>query len=547
LKDQPDPRLAAFDVSLHAPDGSPLATFEGFCLRRVQIEAILHQASPQVPSEPTLAEAMLSCGLKGEDAPMLFERIFSGTCREMTVSSIAMSDLQRALAPAVPRTAARQAVSANAAADNTGLNPVERAIADVWRELLWVEKVGKDDDFFALGGHSLAAVRLFARIRKQFGVDLPLATLFQAPTLAALAALVESQREPEAAPALLSRQPSIVAGLAGSACRQLADDVTPQAASASKADASASLTAPVKQPWSPLVTICRGQPGSRPLFLVHGAGGNVLNFKIISDQLGPEQPVYGLQAQGVDGRLPAQTSIEAMAAQYVEAVRSVDPHGPYRLAGFSGGGVIAFEMAQQLVKAGASIALLGMIDTLCPTAARRPTPFLKHLWLLPRRSLKFVRERSERRRDSRLEPALATLVQQKMSKGEPLTPELVNFHLSRNYLEAQGRYQPQPYSGSLLLFRATQATAQYLAAGKRLGWEKCIQGDIRVTAVDSAHLSLMAMPGVAKVAEGFRKELALLEEIQDVPASTTSSPGRKLWLDGLLHFLSTRFKSQHAP
>jgi acyl transferase domain-containing protein/thioesterase domain-containing protein/acyl carrier protein len=537
LKGQSDPRMAAFDVRLHAPDGSPLATFEGFTLRRVQANAMARQTGVQAPSAPTLAQAMLACGLRGEDAPALFERALSGAWRDICVSSIAMGELERALAPATHKAAhqaaAHQAASAGAAAASTALNPVERTLAESWRELLGVEDVGRDDDFFALGGDSLTAVRLFARIRKQFSVDLPLATLFQAPTLATLAALVEAHRPPETV--------SVPAEQAASAAPA---EAQPNA----QPDAPPDIAAPVRpQPWSPLVPICRGEPNHKPLFLVHGAGGNVLNFKIVSDQLGPEQPVYGLQAQGVDGWLPVLTSIEAMAAQYIEAIRSVDPHGPYRLAGFSGGGVIAFEMAQQLIQAGASIALLGMIDALCPTAARRPISLFKRLWLLPRRSLKFARERAEWRRKSLRESVFAALVEEKLSRAEPLTPELVDFHLSRNYLQAQACYQAQPYAGSLVLFRASQATPQYLAAGKRLGWEECVQGEIRVTAVDSTHLSLMAMPGVAKVTEGLKKELALVEDMEKAQASQAPPRSTKRFIATLLHSLSGYFKRRAAP
>ena len=519
LKNQPDHRLAAFDVGLHALDGSPLATFEGFCLGRVPIESI-SPPPDQPPLEPTLADAMLSCGLRGDDAPGLFERIFSGAGRDVAVSSIALDALQRALAPvapvapvapaalaapAAPRAATGPAVSASAnqAAGSAALNPVERAIADVWRELLWVEKVERGDDFFGLGGHSLTAVRLFAWLHKQFGVDLPLATLFRAPTLGALAALVENG----------GRQPS--SATAPATAPALALQAPP---SALAADASPTAAAPPAHPaWSPLVMICRGKPGRKPLFLVHGAGGNVLIFKILSDQLGPDQPVYGLQAQGVDGRLPVQTSIEAMAAQYVEAVRSVDPDGPYRLGGFSGGGVIAFEMAQQLTAAGARIALLGMIDTLSPTAARRPLSWYMRLRLSW--SLKFGKNRkdpAELRRMGLREAVLTARVREKLAHGEPLTPELVEFHLWNNYIEVQDRYHPQLYAGPVVLFRAAECLGHYLAAGKRLGWEDFVQGEIRVTTVDGNHLAVMIMPGVAKVVEGFRRELALLDEAKEV-------------------------------
>lgn len=372
------------------------------------------------------------------------------------------------------------AANANRSPGQDALEPVESALAQLWRDLLGIEEIHSEDDFFALGGHSLTAVRLFAQIRKQFAVELPLATLFEAPTLAALAATVKTHLGPEASASATGALP---------------------------------FTRPAPRAFSPLVTICRGRPGRRPLFFIHGAGGNVLNYKVISDRLGPDQPFYGLQAQGVDGKLPFHTTIEAMAAQYVEAVRSVDPHGPYQLAGFSGGGVIAFEMAQQLTRAGAKIALLGMIDTLSPEAEKRKIPFLRRLWLLRHWSLKFAMERSEQSKKDRMLPPGVTLAQDNAATAGPYTQEVADFYLFRNYLQAQNRYQAQPYHGSLVLFRATQARTQYLAAGNCLGWEEHIRGDIRVTPIDGSHLTMMVMPGVEKVVEGFGKELALCEEI----------------------------------
>lgn len=389
--------------------------------------------------------------------------------------------VDKAVADAAPEAPPPAAISVRHSPGQSAPCPVESAIAQLWRELLGVEEISSEDDFFALGGHSLTAVRLFAQIRKQFAVELPLATLFEAPTLATLAATVKNNLRPDA--------------------------------SASATDALP-FTRPAARAFSPLVRICRGRPGRRPLFFIHGAGGNVLNYKIISDRLGPDQPFYGLQAQGVDGKLPFHTTIEAMAAQYVEAVRSVDPHGPYQLAGFSGGGVIAFEMAQQLTRAGAKIALLGMIDTLSPEAEKRRIPLLKRLWLLRHWSLKFAMERSEQNKRDRAVAASITQAkaQENATVAGPDMQEVADFYLFRNYLQAQDRYQAQPYHGSLLLFRATQARTQYLAAGNCLGWEKHIHGDIRVTPIDGSHLKMMVMPGVEKVVEVFGRELALREE-----------------------------------
>ena len=265
-------RFAAFDVSLHTPDGSPIATFEGFSLRGVKPDAVSHQAPAQ--RERSLTDALLACGIRGEDSHELFARVLSSASRGIMVSSIELSQIRQAMTDALPKVTIRKPGASGEAAGSASLNPVERTIAEVWRELLGVEEIGTEDDFFALGGHSLAAVRLFARIRKQYAVDLPLATLFQAPTLGALAAVVAH-----------------AGGL---------DTAQPAAEPEKPASNVISL---VTRSWSPLVAICRGRADRVPLFCVHGAGGNVLNFKVISDRLGQEQPFYGLQAQGVDGRL----------------------------------------------------------------------------------------------------------------------------------------------------------------------------------------------------------------------------------------------------
>ncbi|WP_440480599.1 thioesterase domain-containing protein [Ramlibacter tataouinensis] len=296
------------------------------------------------------------------------------------------------------------------------------------------------------------------------------------------------------------------------------------APSPSPAPAPASNVIQLPRGWSPLVAICRGAAARRPLFCVHGAGGNVLNFKVISDRLGPQQPFYGLQAQGVDGRLPPLSSVEAMAAQYVEAIRSVDPVGPYRLAGYSGGGVIAYEMAQQLVQAGAGVETILMIDTLAPTAALRKVPLLQKLWLKRHWTLAFALDWPSRRRRARVMQRSYQLALEKLARGEPLPPELVDFHLFRNFTDAQAQYRPQPYAGEVVLFRAAQAETLYLYAGPRLGWDEHVTGEIRLTEIAGSHFSMMSEPGISEVIEAFRRELARLDG--DEPTGHSRGSGR---------------------
>ncbi|MDY7229482.1 non-ribosomal peptide synthetase [Hyalangium rubrum] len=192
---------------------------------------------------------------------------------------------------------------------------VEQRLAAIWEELLSVRPIGVHDNFFDLGGHSLLAVRLTVRIREQLGRTVPLATLFQGPTLEQLAKALQQESSP--------------------------------------------------RPWSPLVTLQAGS-GQPPLFCVPGAGGNTLYLRELARRLGPSQPVHGLQARGLDGLAPAHQSVEEMATCYLEALQQVQPRGPYFLLGHSFGSWIAFEMAQQLRKKGEEVAFLGILNTTIP-------------------------------------------------------------------------------------------------------------------------------------------------------------------------------------
>ena len=200
----------------------------------------------------------------------------------------------------------------SAAQNATPESDTLRRLTRIWQEMLGIESIGPSENYFDLGGDSILAVQLFIRIEREFGVKLPLATLFDAPTIRELAEIL--QRETSATG------------------------------------------------WAPLVAI---QPdGSRPpLFCIHGADGNVFIYRNLSRHLGPDQPFYGLQARGLDGSCPPLTRIEDMAALYIKEIRRAQPHGPYFLGGYCMGGTIAFEVAQQLQAAGERIALLALFDT----------------------------------------------------------------------------------------------------------------------------------------------------------------------------------------
>jgi len=204
----------------------------------------------------------------------------------------------------------------------------EEAIAGIWREIMGIQEISVDANFFEIGGTSLIAVRMFDKIERTFGIKLPLATLLEAQTIAALAATLQDV-EPSG----------------------------PQEDLAPKGPARK-----VAAGWSSLVAI-QASGSKPPLFCVHAAGGNILLYRDLARHLGSDQPVYGLQAQGLDGLQPILESVEEMAALYIENIKSVQRRGPFLLSGYCMGGTVALEMAQQLRMQGDEVGFVGLFET----------------------------------------------------------------------------------------------------------------------------------------------------------------------------------------
>ncbi|MEH2211066.1 amino acid adenylation domain-containing protein [Nostoc sp.] len=198
---------------------------------------------------------------------------------------------------------------------------LELQLVHIWEDVLDVRPIGVNDNFFNLGGHSLLAVRLMAQIQSQFGQNLPLATLFQAPTIEQMATTLRQD-----------------AGF-------LHD--------------------------SPLVKI-QSRGSKRPFFCLPGAGGNAIYLHNLARYLGSERPFYSLQARGLDGKQVPHTKIEDIAADYIAALQTIQPEGPYFLAGHCFGGRVAFEMSLQLQKQGQEVALLAIFDALAPNPHKKP-------------------------------------------------------------------------------------------------------------------------------------------------------------------------------
>ena len=221
---------------------------------------------------------------------------------------------------ALPWSAVQTAVSPQSsqpASKTTSFMPprdrLELDLKNLWQDALGVSRIGIHDNYFDLGGTSWQAMNLFAEIEKLTGHYLPLATLVKTGTIAELADILRNQSDGEA--------------------------------------------------WPTIVTIQEGAAGKRPLYLVHGGGGHVLIFTKMARHLPSDQPVFAFQAQGLDGQSEPLKTVEEMAAHYVEAILMAQPQGPYQVGGYSMGGAVAFEIAQQLQDKGHTVDFVGIIDT----------------------------------------------------------------------------------------------------------------------------------------------------------------------------------------
>lgn len=340
------------------------------------------------------------------------------------------------------------------------LDPLGMQLLGIWRDLLRNPQIGPDDDFFSLGGHSLQAVQMFHRFNRETGVNLPLATLLTARSVRALA--YEYHR-------------------AGAGAESQDDAARPD-------------------PWAPLVPI-RPQGDQLPLFLVHAVGGNVLNYRPLADAMPEGIPVYGLQALGLDGRTAPLDRVEKMAERYVQEIRQVQPHGPYHLAGGSMGGIIAYEMAQQLLAAGEQVGMLGLVDTSAEFGIRYRDE--------ARRGLSARVQRLHRRMQGQsLSERLATIggvvngrlqarqmrqqAQQARESGEALPHNVRYAELEATHMRAYVKYVVQPYAGALVLFRATEQPPE-LRNKPALGWERMVD-DVEVVSIPGDHRAMIESP-----------------------------------------------------
>ena len=328
----------------------------------------------------------------------------------------------------------------------------EERLASMWQQLLGRDTVGVFDDFFACGGHSLLALRLLTQIRREFGRDLSLASLVQGPTVAQQARLLRERVDRGAG--------------------------------------------------SPLVLL-REQDGGNPLFCVHPAGGSVLCYSELARRLEAGRPIYGLQSPGLEEG-PYPGSVPAMASEYVSAIREIQPEGPYALAGWSAGGVVAFEMAQQLRGLGQAVQPLILIDSYTPASLRafeaQPAEagtedscrrtlqaFADDLPGVAAGTLQFPAGLAP---DRMVDEFLSSpLIESALPEMSPAERRRI-FDTFRAIGLAVSEYAPQTYEGPIVMFAATRIGP----ARAFDGWRTIALGGLTLHELSGDHYSVMKAP-----------------------------------------------------
>jgi amino acid adenylation domain-containing protein len=403
--------------------------------------------------------------------------------------------------------------------------PTEIALIKIWEELLRLKQVNIYSNFFELGGHSLLATQMTSRVRDAFGIELPLKSVFDSPTIAQLAPLINTLTNA----ALTSQIPSLVRLDRSIYSRPRS---TPPSTSAISSPhlptlpnlrAIENLKTPALNPRSPLVPLTLGGSGS-PFFCVHPMFGVVFPYLELAHQLGSHRSFYGLQPSGLDGKSPPLNRMEAIAAYYIQAIRELQPQGPYYLGGWSFGGLVAFEMAQQLRQAGQEVKLLAILDTPAPcrnlpfvqslkfllgTALWSILPFLQDYSVLIRERLLFQKTSSTQQRRSpsvtkTAFQAIARLLPEE-SRSPLLDETAIHTLLTIAYAHSQAiyRYMPKPYPGTLTLFRANEQP-DALKNAPSLNWSP-LAGDIQLYPVPGNHLSLLKQPHIQTLAQQLRR------------------------------------------
>lgn len=336
----------------------------------------------------------------------------------------------------------------------TPRNKIEQTLVEIWQEVLDIKQIDIHANFFDLGGHSLLAIQLFTKIEQQLKVQLPLAILVRSPTIAQLAQQLAKSAPPEISSSLL-----------------------------------------------PIQT----QGAKPPFFCVHSLDPCLLFYQPLVEHLGTDQPFYSIQPYDRHNQLLSFPNIEEMAAYCLREIRSVQPDGPYHLGGFSFGGYVAFEMAQQLRQQGEQVAILAIFDTPAPgTTSERSVikQSLSFYKLLSRYGSRFLYQKLL----NKLAPyrRMSDRVLQKPSPLTRLTSSQQQQWGQAVYLNEQASYSynPDRYPGKITLFQAGYSVSTtHLAEG----WEKLAIEGLNTIEIPGDHVSIFERGHVLHLARALNK------------------------------------------
>lgn len=507
-----DAPMAVFDVTLCDEQGEVCLEVEGFSIRRLDAAGFA-SSSPidrrEVEFEPSShggtgghklspgeeqLQHNISQGIRPAEGADAFGRALATNLPQVIVSSMELDALVRQ---------ASQSVASEVGSDGQKFqrpdldseyvaprNDVERTLVGFWEELLGVNQVGVQDSFFDLGGHSLIAVRLFAMIKKAYRVEFPISVLFEAPTIALCAEMIRER-----------------IGDTGSGSAE-----TPAAPKAAR------------RRFTHLVAMHDGEGGSRtPFFLVAGMFGNVLNLRHLARLIGADRPFYGLQARGLYGDQPPHETFEEAAADCIAEMRQVQPHGPYLLGGFSGGGITAYEIARQLEAAGEQVKLLVLLDT--------PLPMRPLLSRTDKALIKWAELRQQG--PGFLVRWLRNRIEWELGRGQRAqAPVNVTHQLNNAAIEAAFRaalpgYQVKSWGGPAVLFRPPLdlhwkvSAGRWVSAGREYvfpdnDWTRFMPA-LRVLEVPGDHDSMVLEPNVRVLAGLMKDCIATAEGRQETP------------------------------
>jgi len=373
------------------------------------------------------------------------------------------------------------------------LLPLREAIAQIWQQALGVPRIGPDENYFDLGGDSYQAIQILGALREHVGREIPMKLLLEAPTIASLAAALER---------------------------------------------------PAEDHSDPLVLLAEGRH-SPPLFIVHGIGGSVMELRALAQALQIERPVFGVQARGLAPHEEPHASVEEMAREYLEAIQSVQPAGPYLLLGYSFGGWVAYEIARLLRAQGEHVALLGILDT-TPREQRWPAAaWREYFWRRLTIGLRQARALGIAQWPafwlslwrSFVDRARRALKPQVIVDGMDGTALPDQFRRVREAgVAAAIAYQPVPADLEICLFRSD--LGQSHLCDPRIVWDRLVAG-VELHDVPGNHLTMVRSPNLEalarQVSQCVRRHAPLVDrhgKLFETLDLEVASPEAPLPLDG---------------